>query len=68
MWVENFTRDSRNALSAGNRSALYHIVSMTPEEPVPGQRKGDSLYSLLAFCNGRAGEGEGGWLFAVLPL
>ena len=66
VWVENFTRDSRNALSAGNRSALYHIVSMTPEEPVPGQRKGDSLYSLLAFCNGRAGEGEGGWLSAVL--
>lgn len=66
VWVENFTRDSRNALSAGNRSALYHIVSMTPEEPVPGQREGDSLYSLLAFCNGRAGEGEGGWLFAVL--
>ena len=66
VWVENFTRDSRNAWSANNCSALYHIVSMTPEEPVPGQREGDSLYSLLAFCNGRAGEGEGGWLFAVL--
>jgi len=64
--VENFTRDSRNALSAGNRSALYHIVSMTPEEPVPGQREGDSLYSLLAFCDGRAEAGEGGWLSAVL--
>ena len=66
VWVENFTRDSRNALSAGNRSALYHIVSMKAEEPVPGQREGDSLYSLLAFCDGRAGEGEGGWLSAVL--
>lgn len=66
VWVENFTRDSRNALSAGNRSALYHIVSMTPEEPVPGQREGDSLYSLLAFCDGRAEAGEGGWLSAVL--
>ena len=66
VWVENFTWDSRNAWSAGNRSALYHIVSMKAEEPVPGQREGDSLYSLLAFCNGCAGEGEGGWLFAVL--
>ena len=66
VWVENFTRDSRNAWSAGNRSALYHIVSMTPEEPVPGQREGDSLYSLLAFCDGEAEDGEGGWLSAVL--
>ena len=66
VWVENFTRDSRNALSAGNRSALYHIVSMKAEEPVPGQREGDSLYSLLAFCDGRAEAGEGGWLSAVL--
>ena len=65
VWVENFTRD-RNALSAGNRSALYHIVSMQAEEPVPGQGDGDSLYSLLAFCNGRGGEGESGWLSAVL--
>ena len=52
VWVENFTRDSRNAWSAGNRSALYHIVSMKAEEPVPGQGEGDSLYSLLAFCGG----------------
>ena len=66
VWVENFTRDSRNAWSAGNRSALYHIVSMKAEEPVPGQREGDSLYSLLAFCDGRAEAGEGGWLSAVL--
>ena len=66
VWVENFTRDSRNALSAGNRSALYHIVSMKAEEPVPGQGEGDSLYSLLAFCDGRAEAGEGGWLSAVL--
>ena len=66
VWVENFTRDSRNALSAGNRSALYHIVSMKAEEPVPGQREGDPLYSLLAFCDGRAEAGEGGWLSAVL--
>ena len=65
VWVENFTRD-RNALSAADRSALYHIVSMTPEEPVPGQGEGDSLYSLLAFCDGRAEAGEGGWLSAVL--
>ena len=65
VWLENFTRD-RNALNAGNRSALYHIVSITPEEPVPGQREGDSLYSLLAFCNGRDGQGEGGWFSAVL--
>ena len=64
VWVENFTRDSRNALSAGNRSALYHIVSMKAEEPVPGQREGDSLYSMLAFCDGRAE--EGGWFSAVL--
>lgn len=66
VWVENFTRDSRNAWSAGNRSALYHIVSMKAEEPVPGQREGDPLYSLLAFCDGRAEAGEGGWLSAVL--
>ena len=66
VWVENFTRDSRNAWSAGNRSALYHIVSMKAEEPVPGQGEGDSLYSLLAFCDGRAEAGEGGWLSAVL--
>ena len=66
VWVENFTRDSRNAWSAGNRSALYHIVSMKAEEPVPGQREWDSLYSLLAFCDGRAEAGEGGWLSAVL--
>ena len=66
VWVENFTRDSRNAWGAGNRSALYHIVSMKAEEPVPGQREGDSLYSLLAFCDGRAEAGEGGWLSAVL--
>ena len=66
VWVENFTRDSRNAWSAGNRSALYHIVSMKAEVPVPGQREGDSLYSLLAFCDGRAEAGEGGWLSAVL--
>lgn len=66
MWVENFTRDSRNAWSAGNRSALYHIVSMKAEEPVPGQGEGDSLYSLLAFCDGRAEAGEGGWFSAVL--
>ena len=66
VWVENFTRDSRNAWSAGNRSALYHIVSMKAEEPVPGQGEGDSLYSLLAFCNGRTAQGEGGWLSAVL--
>ena len=65
VWLEAFTRE-RSALSAGNRSALYHIVSMTPEEPVPGQEEGDSLYSLLAFCNGRDGTGEGGWLSAVL--
>lgn len=66
VWVENFTRDSRNAWSAGNRSALYHIVSMKAEEPVPGQGEGDSLYSLLAFCDGRAEAGEGGWFSAVL--
>ena len=66
VWVENFTRDGRNAWSAGNRSALYHIVSMKAEEPVPGQREGDSLYSLLAFCDDRAEAGEGGWLSAVL--
>ena len=66
VWVENFTRDIRNAWSAGNRSALYHIVSMKAEEPVPGQGEGDSLYSLLAFCDGRAEAGEGGWLSAVL--
>ena len=66
VWVENFTRDSRNALSAGNRSALYHIVSMKAEEPVPGQREGDSLYSLLAFCDGEAEDGAGGWFSAVL--
>ena len=66
VWVENFTRDSRHALCAGNRSALYPIVSRTAEEPVPGQREGDSLYSLLAFCDGRAEAGEGGWLSAVL--
>ena len=66
VWVENFTRDSRNALSAGNRSALYHIVSMKAEEPVPGQREGDSLYSMLAFCDGEAEDGAGGWFSAVL--
>ena len=66
VWVENFTREGRNAWSANNRSALYHIVSMTPEEPVPGQREGDSLYSMLAFCDGRAEEGEGGWFSAAL--
>ena len=66
VWVENFTRDSRNALSAGNRSALYHIVSMKAEEPVPGQREGDSLYSMLAFCDGEAEDGAGGGLSAVL--
>ena len=66
VWVENFTRDSRNAWSAGNRSALYHIVSITPEDPVPGQREGDSLYSLLAFCDGEAEDGAGGWFSAVL--
>ena len=66
VWVENFTRDSRNAWSAGNRSALYHIVSMKAEDPVPGQREGDSLYSMLAFCDGEAEDGAGGWLSAVL--
>ena len=66
VWVENFTRDSRNALSAGNRSALYHIVSITPEDPVPGQREGDSLYSMLAFCDGEAEDGAGSWFSAVL--
>lgn len=66
VWVENFTRDSRNALSASNRSALYHIVSMKAEEPVPGQREGDSLYSMLAFCDGEAEDGAGGWFSAVL--
>ena len=40
VWVENFTRDSRNAWSAGNRSALYHIVSMKAEEPVPDRGRG----------------------------
>ena len=66
VWVENFTRDSRNAWSASNRSALYHIVSMKAEEPVPGQREGDSLYSMLAFCDGEAEDGAGGWFSAVL--
>ena len=64
-WLEDFTREE-NALNASNRSALYHIASLTREDPLPGQREGDVRCSLTAFCNNRTEDGEGGWFSTSL--